>query len=380
MPARGQKPGQRTAAAGTPMDWAGYVDGLIIQHGSLAAVCERLGGIRGYREDVESVGRALRRLRGRASLSGGAWGERLLRTFGLPQPVAARLRFMGQYHSRFVDLPLPLATDLVQLWDRPPTSESRIGRLWLSLARVTLALRTDDADDAATHLAPAAAVASDDPVGRIEVALCAAMLESRGDPATVPAALESVPALLAQLDGGDAAAGDGDCLRARYVGQVAHALNRAGDVNRALALHLELPDGAATHPFARSRRANGVAYGLFRRGERDAALASARRAATFAGDAGHVRLRAMALLMVARVAGDGAEAGEARARARAIGQALADPILLARCDAADRASHRLAPEGGEADEPKARRERGARDEASAPLPDPLPASRGGGED
>ena len=88
----------------------------------------------------------------------------------------------------------------------------------------------------------------------------------------------------------------------------------------------------------------------------------------------------MALLMVARVAGDGAEAGEARARARAIGQALADPILLARCDAADRASLRLAPEGGEADEPKARRERGARDEASAPLPDPLPASRGEGED
>ena len=130
------------------MDWAGYVDGLIAEHGSLAAVCERLGAIRGYREDVESVGRALRRLRARAGLSGGAWGERLLRTFGLPRPVEARLRFMGQYHSRFVDLPLPLATDLVQLWDRPPTSESRIGRLWLSLARVTLALRADDAAEA----------------------------------------------------------------------------------------------------------------------------------------------------------------------------------------------------------------------------------------
>jgi len=317
------------------MDWARYVDGLIAEHGSLAAVCERLGAIRGYREDVESVGRALRRLRARGSLSGGAWGERLLKTFGLPTPVAARLRFMGQYHSRFVDLPVPLATDLVQLWDRPPTSESRIGRLWLSLARVTLALRGDDADDAATHLGPAAAVAADDLVGQIEVALCTAMIESRDRAGVVPAALEPVPALLARLDGEDAAV-DRDCLRARHVGQVAHALNRAGDVERALALHFELPDGIATHPFARSRRANGIAYGLYRRGERDAALASARLAATFAGDAGHVRLRAMALLMVARIAGDSAEGNDARARARAIARALADPILLGRCDAADR--------------------------------------------
>ena len=316
------------------MDWAGYVDGLIAEHGSLAAVCERLGAIRGYREDVESVGRALRRLRARAGLSGGAWGERLLRTFGLPRPVEARLRFMGQYHSRFVDLPLPLATDLVQLWDRPPTSESRIGRLWLSLARVTLALRADDAAEASTQLAPAAAVAADDPVGQIEVALCAAMIESGGRPDVVPAALEPVPGLIAGLGAGQSV--DADCLRARYVGQVAHALNRAGDVARALALHLELPDGPATHPFARSRRANGVAYGHFRRGERAAALASARLAATFAGDSGHVRLRAMALLMVARIAGDSAEGNEARARARAIANALADPILLARCDAADR--------------------------------------------
>ena len=337
MAARGQKPGH-PAAAGTPLVWAAYVDGLIAEHGSLAAVCERLGGVRGFREDVESIGRALRRLRAKGSQSGGAWGERLLRTFGLPAAVGARLRFMGQYHSRFVDLPVPLATDLVQLWDRPPVSESRTGRLWLSLARATLALRGDDAAEAAVHLATAAAVAPGDPVGQIELAFGQALLESRDRPADVPAALADVPALLAGVAGAD-----GDCLRARYVGQVAHALNRAGDVDRALAIHLELPDGAGTHPFARSRRANGIAYGQFRRGERDAALASARLAARFAGDAGHVRLRAMALLMVARVAGAGGARGDvlegqdARARARAIAVALEDSILLARCDAADRA-------------------------------------------
>ena len=262
MPARGQKPGQRDApvTAGAPMAWAGYIDGLIAEHGSLAALCERLGGVRGFREDVESIGRAVRRLRGRGGQSGGVWGERFLRTFGLPSSVHARLCFMGQYHSRFVDLPVPLARDLVQLWDRPPTSESRTGRLWLSLARATLALREVEHEEAAQHLAAAAASAPGDAAGQIEVALGSAFVESRARPQDIPDALVPVPAWLAEVAGSDA-----DCLRARYIGQLAHAHNRSGDVERGLALHLELPDGATVHPFARSRRANGIAYARFRR-------------------------------------------------------------------------------------------------------------------
>jgi hypothetical protein len=313
------------------MAWSGYIDGLIAEHGSLAALCERLAGVRGFREDVESIGRALRRLRARGGRAGGVWGDRVLRTFGLPASVHARLCFMGQYHSRFVDLPVPLATDLVQLWDRPPTSESRTGRLWLSLARATLALREAAHDEAAQHLAAAAALAPGDTAGEIEVALGNAFVESRARPREIPGALAAVPALLTEVAGADA-----DCLRARYIGQVAHALNLAGDVDRGLALHVELPDGAAVHPFARSRRANGIAYARFRRGELEAALVSARQAATFAGDAGHVRLRAMALLMVSRIGGASGEARDARTRARAIAIGLADATLLARCDAAER--------------------------------------------
>jgi len=313
------------------MAWAGYVDALVAEHGSLAALSERLAALRGFREDVESIGRALRRLRARSGRSGGTWGDRLLRAFGLPTSVHARLRFMGQYHSRFVDLPVPLATDLVQLWDRPPTSDSRPGRLWLSLARAMLALREAAPGEAAPHLAVAAALAPGDPAGQIEVALGTAFVETRDHPEEMPAALAAVPALLAEVEGADA-----DCLRARYTGQVAHALNRTGDFERGLALHLALPDGVDTHPFARSRRANGIAYALFRRCEVDAALVSARQAATFAGDSGHVRLRAMALLMVSRIGGASAEAHDARARARAIANALADVTLLARCDAAER--------------------------------------------
>jgi len=277
------------------------------------------------------VGRALRRLRGKGTQSGGAWGDRLLATFGLPRDVGERLRFMGQYHSRFVDLPLPLGADLVQLWDRPPTSESFAGRTWLSLARATLAMRDNDFAAAATHFATAETTAGDDALARAELLLGRATIDARGAPTAEPAALDRVDELLAGLSGGDA-----ECLRARCAGQRGHARYQAGEVERGLAAHEALPDGDGVHPFARSRRANGIAYGRFRLGDRDGALAAARAAATFAGDAGHVRLRAMALLMVARVGGRGAEADEARRRARAIATALADGRLLARCEASER--------------------------------------------
>lgn len=308
-----------------------YLDGLVAEHGSLAAVSERLAATHAWREDVESITRALRRLRQRGSLPGGKWGDRLLRTFGLPASVDARLRFMGSYHSRFVDLPVSLCTDLVQLWDRPPTSESRAGRLWLSLARATLALRARASEEAAAHLQTARAIAAGDPAAQIEVALGESVIDSKTRPAVAAAALAEVPALLDQVSGDD-----GDCLRARYVGQVSHALNHAGDIDRAEALHVALPDAPTTHPFARSRRANGIAYGRFRHGDGAAALHHARLAARYAGDAGHVRLRAMALLMVARVAPGTAEAEEARARATAIARALEDATLLSRSEASSR--------------------------------------------
>ncbi len=327
MPTPGQNSGQPS--------WGLYIDGLVDEHGSLAAIGERLAATHAWRDASESITRALRRLRLRGSLPGGKWGDRLLRTFGLPASVDARLRFMGSYHSRFVDLPVPLCMDLVQLWDRPPTSESRAGRLWLSLARATLALREQAAEEALGHLATARTTSGGDAAAQVEVALGESVLASRDAPAVAAAVLAEVPALLATLGGEDA-----DCLRARYVGQVSHAWNHAGQIDRAEALHRELPDLATTHPFARSRRANGIAYGRFRHGDMAAALEQARLAARYAGDAGHVRLRAMALLMVARVAPRTVEGAEARARARAIGQALADATLIKRCDASERDARR----------------------------------------
>lgn len=326
MPARGQNSGQPT--------WGAYVDGLAAEHGSLVAVSERLAATHGWREDVESITRALRRLKDRGSLPGGKWGDRLLRTFGLPGSVDARLRFMGSYHSRFVDLPVPLCSDLVQLWDRPPTSESKPGRLWLSLARATLALRQQLPDEAREHLRTAKASAADEPAAQIEVALAESLLASREHPGVAAEVLADIPTWLARLE--PTHPDDADCLRARWIGQRSHALNHAGHITDAESLHLALPDLPTTHPFARSRRANGVAYARHRHHDHDAALHHARLAARHAGDAGHVRLRAMALLMIARITPRSPEGDEARLRARSIAHALGDATLLARCAASDR--------------------------------------------
>lgn len=323
MVTRGQISGQPS--------WAVYLDDLVAEHGSLAALGDRLAAAHGWREDVESITRALRRLRTRGCLPGGKWGERLLRCFGLPASVDERLRFMGSYHSRFVDLPVPLCSDLVQLWDRPPTSESRAGRLWLALARVTLALRAREFVAAGEQLRAARGCGASEPAVQVAVALAESLLDSREHPMRAAEALREVPGWLEEIEGDEA-----DCLRARYVGQVSHALNQAGAIEQAEALHLALPDSPTTPAFARSRRANGIAYGRFRHGDVAGALLHARLAARHAGDAGHVRLRAMALLMVARVAGREPEGAEALQRARAIGHALADATLLARCDASER--------------------------------------------
>ena len=81
------------------------------------------------------------------------------------------------------------------------------------------------------------------------------MIEGRSAPERVPTALAPVEAWLRELTGDDA-----DCLRARFVGQVAHAHNRAGHFAIGQALHLALPDEPATAPVARARRSNGLAY------------------------------------------------------------------------------------------------------------------------
>lgn len=317
----GQDPGH---AAG--FTWGDLVATIVAEHGTLAAVAWRLID-QASGDDVASIQRALRRLRGRGQQDGGVWGQRLLRVFGVPATVTSRVRWMGLYHSPFGDLPLPLCQDQLRLWDRPPISTSR-ARVWLHLGHASCALRRRDLVDADAQLARAgAALAAPDPShddARCELALVRAYLASQRDQ---PVDLEAARRVLASSQLGPA---DAACFHARLVDQQAYQLNRAGDHAAALALYASLPD-VDVHPFASYRRDAGRAFGLHRAGRRDEALQLALRACDHAGDGGYTRLRAMGLLLVARI--QGPHAGEpALARARAIAVRLDDDELLARAD------------------------------------------------
>jgi hypothetical protein len=308
------------------------VNGLVDEHGTLAQVAwkliERASG-----DDVASIERALRRLRGRGQLDGGVWGQRLLRVFGVPATVESRLRWMGLYHSPFNDLPVALCLDQLRVWDRPPVSSSR-ARVWVQLGFASCALRQQQFEGAGAHVAQASAAlggldASYD-VARVEVILIEAYIASRAKEAgqsvdgAVEALLDHVQPLLASLGETDAA-----CCRARLVDQRAYQLNRRNQHEAALALYESLP-AADVHPFASYRRDSGRAYGYYKLGQRERAIELAQRACDHAGDGGYTRLRAMGLLLLAKILGPDAGAS-ALARARAIAERLADDELLARC-------------------------------------------------
>jgi len=323
----GQKPGQAGQDATPPgFAWGDLVAALVEEHGSLAQVAWRLVELGGGAGDVASVERALRRLRARGQLDGGAWGARVLRAFGVPRSVEARLRWMGLYHSPFNDLPLPVCLDLVRLWDRPPASESR-ARVWLLLARASCALRGRAFDEAQALLEAAAGQGSAvDATARVELALARGYVASRlATAAEVDAALDDAEATLARatLEPPERA-----CFTARLADQRAYQLNHRDDPAGALAIYAALPT-EDLHPFASYRRDAGLAWGAHRAGRRDEARALAERAVRHAGDGGYVRLRAMGLLLLARIL-DGAAAADALRRARAIAVRLDDAELLAR--------------------------------------------------
>lgn len=312
--------------------WGDYLDWLVREAGTLAAVAERLSARGGHRDDVQSIERALRRLRTRGQGDGGKWGPRALAAFGLPGAADERARWMGAYHSRFTDLPVPVCEDLIRLWDRPPLNQSRPARGWLSLAQASCALRRRDDARAGVHLAEVRALQGTlPPEARAELLLTEAFVASHSAAERVPSLLDAVGPLLDAVSDAPTRA----CLQVRWVDQRAFGLNRSHEgqtpqYEASEALYRAVPTASAP-PFVLSRRANGLAYVRWKLGHADEAASLAREASEHAGDGGHVRLRAMALSMLARVT-SGDEAREAHARATAIAAMLDDETLRLRLD------------------------------------------------
>lgn len=323
----GHETGQGAPAGFT---WEDYVGWLVASQGSLAAVAERLSALRGYADDVGSIERALRRLRTRGQRDGGTWGARALAAFGLPEAVDGRTRWMGAYHSRFTDLPLPLCQDLLRLWDRPPVNEAPSSHVWLALASSTCALRGDDRESAKKHLSRARPMMGKAAVeARIELVLTEAFIASREEVERVPLLLDEVgPLFELPMDPRDRA-----CLYVRWIDQRAYERNRSWggkkpDPAAAEALYRTIPTEDAP-AFALSRRANGLAYARWKQGFPEEGAALAREACRHAGDGGHMRMRAMALNMLARIVG-GAEGEAAKRRAISIAADLEDESLRLR--------------------------------------------------
>lgn len=318
----------RQPDAGTAFDWAELVDALIRERGSLTLVALHLAERRNFEEDAASVERGLRRLRERGHKDGGVWGQRVLRCFGLPRAVDDRVRWMGQYHTRFSDLPASLCDELLRPWDRPPISESP-ARIWLLLGHAGLALRRRE--DVGPWLEQAALLAkSAEPAARIELALLDAYATSRSNPDACRAALDHAEQLLTTSDTTTSPT-DQACLFARWIDQVAYPLNKPQGPRAnhlaARALYERIPaDGPL---FARCRRENGLGWTALQLGEREQARTHARASVEAAGDAGSLRMRAMALNLLANCS-EGEASDHAKTRARAIARQLEDEALLAR--------------------------------------------------
>ncbi|MFN0253164.1 MAG: hypothetical protein ACKV2T_40195 [Kofleriaceae bacterium] len=358
-----RRPGHDSGHAG--FDWGDYVEWLTSTAGSLAAVADRLCAARGYKEDVGSIERALRRLRTRGTHGGGTWGTRAIALFGLPSAIDARVRQLGQYHARLAELPVSMCEDLIRVWDKPPITESRAGRAWLAVARASIAVRLAKLDDAIAILDRARADLSSASAGptsatssatstsatptsatstraistsatstsatsspgviavplaaRIEAILIRGYVASRTNLAAVPGLLDEAARLIDAVDD----AYDRACLLARLADHRAYELNQRGEHEAAEAVYRAMRDEGPT--FARTRRANGIAYARWLRGEPDAAD-FARAAIEHAGDGGHLRGRAMALRNYARIVND----ADAQTRAVAIAQHLEDETLLGR--------------------------------------------------
>jgi len=295
------------------------------------ALIQRAGDAFDISPDPQTVERGLRRLATRSHKAGGQYGRWMLRCFGLISPVEELVKWMGQGHTRFADLPTGLRLEQLTLWNRPPVSESRAACwLYAGIAHAH-ASRTDLAACAqalghAERLAARAGAAAE-----LEVRLLRAQLDTdAGDHAAANVRLSDIAR---RLDEASSQPADDRAYRARMLHlQALHhtrpAAGRTADLAAARALYAQI-DEQPYVPFVAARKYAGLAYCAWQLGDRAAAIDLAERAVEHAGDGGLIRMRVMALNMLSRAL-DGARAAAANTRARQMATLLEDEDLLAR--------------------------------------------------
>lgn len=300
--------------------WARYVEHLSAAHGGRAALVDLLirrgDSLVDLPTDPQTIERAIRRLGTKGNGDGGKYGRWLIRFFGVPEPLRDTAKWMGQYHSRFADLPTSLRHSQLLLWDRPPMCESPVA-VWIHLGLASVAMRRNQTDEARTRLDKAR---SDDPAAVIEASLLAARLASDAGH-EVDAVLRESELRLAAIAPEERAD-----YAARVADQRAYQLLRASPPR----IHdaQELYAGITAHtPFSAFRRSHGLAYCAWKLGEHELARQYARAAAEHAADGGLVRFRVQSLMLLARISG-GDEGDALRARAQQMARTLEQEDLL----------------------------------------------------
>ncbi len=279
--------------------WERYLSLLVSAHGGWTALTQtlvrRAGPDAGLPVDPGSIERALRRLRTKGNAPGGQYGVWLIRHFGVPTPLEETARWMGQYHSRFSDLPVSLRETQLWLWDRPPISESPAAA-WIHLGLASVALRRNDFEAARARLS---AVTSPSPLARIEADLLAGRLAFGLDRAAI---LASVGKQVEALPPSE----DRDCYYARWADQHAyHLIHTENRLPEAKTVYSSIPSDTPAL-FAQFRRHHGLAYCHWKLDDNPTAVHHATLAIQHAGDAGLLRFRVMALQLLAHISPDNA--------------------------------------------------------------------------
>lgn len=313
--------------------WRDYVDALRDELGGWTAIAQALQERAGSAlvDDPESIIKGLKRLARNGQKQGGKYGALLLRVFGLPPSIRQWGCLMGQYHSRFADLPVNLRREQLTRWDRPPVSESPAA-MWVHIGLASLAHRDRDLDEVRRRIQLASEVPRPEPASRIEYELLAARLASDlGDLAGEDDALSRAELVL-----GSAELSEDDrlCYTARLLDQRAYRASRGWRdaphrLREALALYESIPD-VQQPSFVAFRRALGLAWCRWRLGDAVEAARLARLANEHAGDGGLVRFRVMALQLLGNIEGGTEEGAQARARAVRLAELLQDADLTQR--------------------------------------------------
>ena len=299
--------------------WGRYVEQLCLAHGGPTALVDllirRAGTSVDLPSDPQTIERAIRRLGAKGNGDGGKYGRWLIRFFGVPPPLVETARWMGQYHSRFSDLPSSLRHAQLLLWDRPPICETSAA-VWIHLGLASVAMRRERLDEAQSRLQRARPKDAD---AELETRLLEARLASdRDDDEAVETALSAAEDRLAEVEDPGYAA--------RLADQRAYRLLRGSTprLEEARGLYASIE---ATTPFAAFRRSHGLAYCAWKLGDHERARTEAHAAADHAADGGLVRFRAQALALLAHIVG-GEQGERLRARARSMALVLEQEDLL----------------------------------------------------